>query len=127
MTDDIEEVECVALELIARFGKSAARIARGLAAVTDRPVYFVLCAPFNMPLVFTWPLTDCSKRCLMQCGYANSDIHETEQKIFKPFELDANYVSCKLLEIVKEHQHDPQSSQTWRAIADTIERLSLKP
>src|SRR5215210_6606037 len=114
MTDNIEEVECVALELIARFGKSAAHIARGLATVTDRSIDFVLCAPFSMPLVFTWPLTDCSKRCPMQCSYVNSDIYDTDQKTFKPSGLDANYVSCKLVEIVKEHQHDPQSPKIWR-------------
>jgi hypothetical protein len=127
MIENADGIECVALDLIARFGDFATLIARELGAVSGRPVYFVLCAPFSMPLALVWPLTDCSKYCRMQCGYANFDNESTELKKFKRFRSDTAHISCKLVEIIKERQHNPHSTQIWRDIADAIERLSLKP
>jgi hypothetical protein len=121
------DVECVALDLIEQFGDLAALVARELAAVSDWSVCFVFYVPFSRPLVLTWPLTDCSKRCPMQCLNDNADNKGPQQKTFKRLGSDADHISCKLVEIVNQHQHDPHSAQTWRNIVDAIERLSPKP
>jgi hypothetical protein len=119
--------ERIARALIERFGDLAASVTRELAAVSDWSVCFMLCAPFRRPLVLAWPLTDCSKRCYMQCLRDDADDELSEEKTFKHFQSDADHISCKLVEIVNQHQHDPHSAETWREIADAIERLSVKP
>jgi hypothetical protein len=118
------DVERIALDLIERFGELAVPVARELATVSDWSVCFVFCAPFSRPLLLTWPLTDCSKRCHMQCLYDNADGGSAEQKTFRSFGADVGHISCKLVEIVNQRQHDPHSVQTWRNIADAIEKLS---
>jgi hypothetical protein len=51
----------------------------------------------------------------------------TDLKTIKQFGSDVAHISCKLIEIVKEHQHDPHSVESWRNTADAIERLFEKP
>jgi hypothetical protein len=121
------DVERIALDLIERFGDLAVLVARELAAVSEWSVCLVFCAPFSRPLVLTRPLTDCSKRCHMQCLYDDAETERPEQKTLQLFGSDADHISCKLVEIVNQRQHDPHSVRTWCDIADAIERLSRKP
>ena len=118
-----DDIERIAFDLIGQFGGLAVLVARELAKVSDWSGCLVLCAPFSRPLVITWPLTDCSKQGHIQCLYDNSNGDSLEQKTFKRFESDVDHISCKLVEIVNQRQHDPHSVQTWRDIADVIERL----
>ena len=126
MPENADNLEHIALDLIERFRNVAAPIARVLATASDGSVCFTLCVPFSKPLIITWPLTDCSTRCPMQCGCGHSDIDDTERKTFRRFEANADHISCKLVAILNQHQHDPHSAETWREIADAIDRLSLK-
>src|ERR1044071_8041341 len=93
------DIERIALDLIERFGDLAVPVARELTAVSDWSACFVFCAPFSRPLVLTWPLTDCSKRCRMLCLYDNADNQRAQQEGFNHFEVDADHISCKLIEI----------------------------
>jgi len=124
--DIANDIEWIALDLIERFGEFAPLVARELAEVSDWSVCFMLCAPFSRPLVLVWPLTDCSKRCRMQCGYKSADDEGTELKTIERFGSDASHISCKLIEIVERHQQNPHSAQTWCDIADAIERILIK-
>jgi two-component system, cell cycle response regulator DivK len=123
---ELRDIPVIAVTAFA-IGDIAAPIACALAAVSEQPAYFVLYAPFKIPVALIWPLTDCSKRCPMQCLYDIADNKCSQQTTFKRFESDADHISCKLVEIVNQHQHDPHSAQTWHDIADAIERLYLKP
>jgi hypothetical protein len=128
MTDYADQIDCIALDLIERFGDLAASIASELAAFSDQPVHFVLCAPFSNPLVVTWPFITRWHRCRMQCDYEDTDnIEGPALKAIKLFGSDAVHISCKLVEIVEGRQHDPHMAQTWRDIANAIERLRPKP
>src|ERR1044071_7770899 len=116
------DIERIALDLIERFGDLAVPVARELTAVSDWSVCFVFCAPFSRPLVLTWPLTDCSKRCRMQCLNDNANDEGSEEKTSQRFGADAGHISCTLVEIVNQRQHNPHSVRTWCDIADAIER-----
>jgi hypothetical protein len=121
-------IERIALDLIERFGNIAAPIACALAAVSDQSTSIILCAPFIRPLALIWPLTDCLKLCPAPGSYHNANnVGGTDLKTTKQFGSDVAHISCKLIEIVKEHQHDPHSVESWRNIADAIERLFEKP
>ena len=124
--DSGNDVERIALDLIKRFGELAAPVICELAAVSDWSVCFMFCAPFSRPLVVTWPLTDCSKRCRMQCLDDNAGDEVPEEKTFHCFGADVGHIPCTLVEIVNQRQHDPYSVRTWCDIADAIERLSRK-
>jgi hypothetical protein len=57
----------------------------------------------------------------------HEDIERTALELIKLYRSGAARIVRELAEIAEEEQHDQPSAETWRDIADTIERLWPKP
>ena len=54
-------------------------------------------------------------------------IERTAVELIKRFRSAAAHIARELAEIADENQHDPPSAETWRNVADMVERLWPKP
>ena len=54
-------------------------------------------------------------------------IERTPVEMIKRFRSGAAHIARELAEIADENQHDPSSAETWRNVADMVERLWPKP
>ena len=54
-------------------------------------------------------------------------IERTAVEMIKRFRSAAAHIARELAEIADENRHDPPSAETWRNVADMVERLWPKP
>jgi hypothetical protein len=54
-------------------------------------------------------------------------IERTAVEMIKRFRSGAAHIARELAEIAEENHHDRPSAETWRNVADMVERLWPKP